>query len=95
MLTGMVYPKHCSEGCNAAQDKGLRLVYLFSVCMKRYRHLALLGVMDKRPVMAAPRHPASASRPRNKLRVRSPLSSVVPHGVFKADASCRCSVGKV
>ena len=95
MLTGIVYPKHCSDGCNAAQDKGLRLVYFFSVCVTRYQHRTLLGVMDKRPVMAAPRHPASASRLRNKLRVRSPLSSVVPHGVSKADASCRCSVGKV
>ena len=55
----------------------------------------MLGVMDKRLVMAAPRHPASASRPRNKLRVRSPLSSVVPHGVSKTDAVCMCSVGKV
>jgi hypothetical protein len=27
-------------------------------------------------VMAAPKHPASASRPRNKLRARSPLSFV-------------------
>lgn len=66
-----------------------------SVCVTRYQHLTLLGVMDKRPVMAAPRHPASASRPRNKLRVRSPLSSVIPHGVSKADAGCRCSVGKM
>lgn len=74
MLTGMVYPKHCSEGCNAAQDKGLRRVYPFSVCVTRYQPLSLRGVMDKRPVMAAPRHPASASRTRNKLRARSPLS---------------------
>lgn len=91
----MVYPKPCPEGCYAARDKGLRLVYPFSVCVTRYQHLTLPGVMDKRFVMAAPRHPASASRPRNKLRVRSPLSSVVPHGVSKVDASCRCSVGKV
>lgn len=55
----------------------------------------MLGAMDKRLVMAAPRHPVSASRPRNKLRVHSPLSSVVPHGVSKADASCMYSVGKV
>lgn len=88
-------PKSRSEGFNAAQDKGLRRVYFFSVCVTRYQHLILLGVMDKRPVMAAPRHLASASRPRNKLRARSPLSSVVPHGVFKADAICMCSVGEV
>lgn len=94
-VTGMVYPKRYSEGCNAAQDKVSRLVYPFSVCVTRYQPLLLSSVMDKRPVRAAPRHPASASRPRNKLRVRSPLSSVVPHGVSKADASCRCSVCKV
>lgn len=74
MLTGMVYPKHCSEGCNAAQDKGLRLVYPFSVCVARYQSLSLRGVMGKRPVMVAPRYPASASRTRNKLRVREALS---------------------
>lgn len=74
MLNGMVYPKHCSEGCNAAQDKGLSLVYPFSVYVTRYQLLSLRGVMDKRPVMAAPRHPASASRTCNKLRARSPLS---------------------
>lgn len=95
MVTGLVYPKSHSEGFNAAQGKRLRLVYFFSVCVTRYRHLALLGVMDKRSVMAAPRHPASASRPRNKLRVRSPLSSVFLHSVSKADASCMCSVGIV
>lgn len=95
MVTGLVYPKSRSEGFSAAQDKGLRLVYFFSVCVTRYQPLTLLGIMDKRSVMAAPRHPASALRPRNKLRVRSPLSSVVLHGVSKADASCMCSVGKV
>lgn len=51
----MVYPKPCPEGCYAAQDKGLRLVYPFSVCVTRYQHLTLPGVMDKRFVMAAPR----------------------------------------
>jgi hypothetical protein len=50
VLTGMVYPKHCSEGCNAAQDKGLSLVYLFSVYVTLYQLLSLRGVMDKRPV---------------------------------------------
>ncbi len=95
MVTGLVYPKSHSDGFNAAQDKGLRLVYFFSVCVTRYRHLTLLGVMDKRSVMAAPRHPASASRPRNKLRVRSPLSSVFLHSVSKEDAGCMCSVGKM
>jgi len=74
VVTCLVYPKGCSEGFNATQDKGFRLVYPFSVCVTRYQPLSLRGVMDKRPVMAAPRHPASASRPRNKLRARSPLS---------------------
>lgn len=75
-MIGLVYPNSRSEGFNAAQDKGLRLVYPFSVCVTRYQHLTLPGVMDKRPVMAAPRHPASASLPRNKLRARLPLSFV-------------------
>lgn len=47
MLTGMIYPKHWSEGCNAAQDKGLRLVYPFPVRVTRYQPLSLGCVMDK------------------------------------------------
>jgi len=74
VVTGLVYLKSCSEGFSATQDKGLHLVYPFSVCVVRYQYLSLRGVIDKRPVMDAPRHPASASRPRNKLRARSPLS---------------------
>lgn len=64
MLTGMVYPKYCSDGCNVAQDKGLRLVYPFSVCVTRYQSLSLLGVMEKdlswlRPdTLPAPHDPA-------------------------------------
>lgn len=67
---------------------------MFSVCVTQNQNHYLCGLMDQMPVMAAPRHPASASRPRNKLRFRSPLLSVVPHGVSKADVSCMYSVGK-
>jgi len=67
---------------------------MFSISVTQNQNHYLRGLIDQMPVMAAPRHPASASRPRNKLRVRSPLSSVVPHGVSKADASCMYSVGK-
>lgn len=74
MVNGMVYQKGLYDRGNAFPDKVLLLVYPFSVCTMQCLYFPLLRVMDKKTVMAAPKHPASASRPRNKLRARSPLS---------------------
>lgn len=69
-----LYTRNPFRGLQCRTGQGIALGILFSVSGTRYQHLTLLGVMDKITVMAAPRHPASASRPRNKLRARSPLS---------------------
>ncbi|EEW2405716.1 hypothetical protein D9H24_24015 [Escherichia coli] len=74
MVNGMVYQKGLYDRGNAFPDKVLLLVYPFSVCTMQCLYFPLCALWIKKTVMAAPKHPASASRPRNKLRARSPLS---------------------
>lgn len=73
MVNCMVSLKGLYDGGNAFPDKVFLLVYPFFCLLDAMPVSPTFRVMDKITVMAAPRHPASASRSRNKLRARSPL----------------------